>query len=109
MHNDFRVAFAKMADQAIVNRVELAELLGTSPGALSQMAYRGELPLTAFPEKRRAVWFVRDIRKWLDEAALKRHQKNESFVAQTIISLDRRIGRPRFPIETSKKISGGNK
>lgn len=71
---DIRVAFATMAPQAVITRDELAELLATTTGAVSQMAYRGELPPTAFPGKRRACWFVRDVRAWLDEAAAKRLQ-----------------------------------
>ncbi|MRV75833.1 hypothetical protein GJ700_29390 [Duganella sp. FT92W] len=46
---DIRVTFARMADQAIINRHELAELLSTSPEAVSQMGYRSELPMRAFP------------------------------------------------------------
>lgn len=34
---DFRVTFARLADQAIINRHELAELLSTSPEAVSQL------------------------------------------------------------------------
>lgn len=58
-----------MAPQAIISRAELAALLNTTEGAVSQMAYRGELPMTAFPTKRRACWFVADIRIWLDAIA----------------------------------------
>lgn len=69
---DFREAFARMASEAVMSRHELALLLATTPGAVTQMAYRGELPATAFPEKRRACWFVGDIRGWLNEMASKR-------------------------------------
>lgn len=69
---DFREAFAGMASEAVMSRHELALLLATTPGAVTQMAYRGELPATAFPEKRRACWFVGDIRGWLNEKASKR-------------------------------------
>lgn len=97
---DFRVTFARMADQAIVTRAELAELLATTPGALSQMGYRGELPATAFPEKRRACWYARDIRQWLDAAAAARKT-----VAQAMLSNDSATaspvqrGRPRHSID----------
>jgi hypothetical protein len=92
---DFRVTFARMADQAIVTRTELAELLATTPGALSQMVYRGELPATAFPHKRRACWYARDIRAWLDAAAAARTTV-ASLLSQSPTSQVRR-GRPRFP------------
>jgi predicted DNA-binding transcriptional regulator AlpA len=71
---DIRVSIATMAPQALITRDELAQLLATTTGAVSQMAYRGELPPTAFPGKRRACWFVRDVRAWLDEAAAQRLQ-----------------------------------
>lgn len=95
--NDFRVIFAKMADHAIVTRPEFAELLRTSPGALSQMGYRGELPPTAFPSKRRACWFAKDIRRWLEEKAGSRGLSTESGgeATSTSVSTERRIGRPR--------------
>lgn len=94
---DFRVTFARMADQAIVTRAELAELLATTPGALSQMVYRGELPATAFPQKRRACWYARDIRAWLDAAAAARTTV-ASFLSQAPASESKvRRGRPRSP------------
>lgn len=85
---DFRTRFAAMADQAVINRDELANLLSTTPGAISQMAYRGELPTTAFPGKRRACWFVRDIRHWLNTGSLLRATTKSTQIAP-------RIGRPR--------------
>ncbi|WP_431017758.1 helix-turn-helix transcriptional regulator [Burkholderia gladioli] len=92
---NFRQAFARMAPQAIINREELASLLATTAGAVAQMAYRGELPPTAFPGKRRACWFVADIRAWLDDVASKAHlpttQSNEA-------EAKRRVGRPRLPL-----------
>lgn len=94
---DFRVTFARMADQAIVTRAELAELLATTPGALSQMVYRGELPATAFPQKRRACWYARDIRAWLDAAAAARTTVT-SFLSQAPAAQNEaRRGRPRLP------------
>lgn len=92
---NFRLAFAKMAPQAIVSRSELAELLCTTEGAISQMIYRGELPVTAFPGKRRTCWFVSDIRHWLDELVSVRStvRTPESKVHA------RRIGRPRNTID----------
>ena len=89
---DFRVMFARMADQALVTRDELAELLCTTPAALSQMNYRGELPTTAFLEKRKACWFVRDIRLWLERAAVAREQAS---IQATAAPSERRVGRPR--------------
>ena len=82
-----------MADQAILCRSELAQLLATTDGAISQMAFKGELPATAFPEKRRACWFVGDIRKWLEE-------KNVAYQSVTdtsrfTSSKESRSGRPR--------------
>lgn len=93
----FRQAFARMAPQALINREELAALLATTAGAISQMAYRGELPPTAFPAKRRACWFVGDIRAWLDEAAAKRHEAPSVGTAP----VKHRIGRPRLPLATN--------
>jgi hypothetical protein len=90
--SDFRQAFTRMAPQAVITRDELAALLATTVGAVAQMAYRGELPPTAFPEKRRACWFVGDVRAWLDAAATGRAD------AQPIVSQEvakARIGRPR--------------
>jgi predicted DNA-binding transcriptional regulator AlpA len=105
---NFRQAFSRMAPQALINRDELASLLATTSGAISQMAYRGELPPKAFPEKRRACWFVADIRAWLDDAAAKRrHDVRQVTVVRSTSELelmrssseeisDRpRIGRPR--------------
>jgi hypothetical protein len=90
-----------MAPQALINRDELASLLVTTSGAISQMAYRGELPPTAFPEKRRACWFVRDIRAWLDDAAANRRhavrQVNKDVVA------GRRPGRPRLAVSDGSR------
>jgi len=97
---DFRVTFARMADQAIINRHELAELLSMSPEAVSQMGYRGELPVTAFPEKRKACWFVADIRTWLNAAAARRQLP----VPDTIRS--ERRGRPRLSVLSEKEQRG---
>lgn len=94
---DFRVTFARMADQAIVTRAELAELLATTPGALSQMVYRGELPPTAFPQKRRACWYARDIRAWLDAAAAARTTVASLLSPSPTQESEIRRGRPRFP------------
>lgn len=68
-NEDFRRKFDGMSDLAIVNRKELAELLCKTPGAVSNMAYRGLLPETAFPDARTAAWFVKDIREWLIKLA----------------------------------------
>jgi|GEM_PF-2780769 len=103
----FRQAFSRMAPQAIITRDELATLLATSAGAISQMAYRGELPTTAFPGKRRACWFVKDIRSWLDRMAAER-EADESIIntpktAQNA-TRTRKTGRPR---NTPSDINGG--
>jgi hypothetical protein len=92
--HDFREAFARMAPEALINRLELAALLATTPGAVTQMAYRGELPTTAFPEKRRACWFVGDIRRWLGEAAARRLANVDQ---EPVESVSPRVGRPRLP------------
>jgi hypothetical protein len=89
--NEFRQAFTRMAPQAVITRDELAALLATTVGAVSQMAYRGELPPTAFPAKRRACWFVSDIRAWLDDAVTRRASEPVPEPA----SVRPRIGRPR--------------
>ena len=70
--NDFRERFSKLADEALVTRSELAALLATTASGVSQMAYRGELPSRAFPEKRRACWFAKDIRIWLNNSSSSR-------------------------------------
>jgi len=92
LDSDFRQAFERMAPQAIINRDELAALLATTVGAVTQMAYRGELPATAFPTKRRACWFVSDIRSWLDDVATKRKREQ---AAMSQPDGRPRIGRPR--------------
>jgi hypothetical protein len=97
---DFRQTFARMAPQAIVTRDELAALLATTVGAITQMAYRGELPRTAFPDKRRACWFAGDIRQWLDSVAADREggamtQPSVDTVRSEGNSAKRRVGRPR--------------
>ncbi len=92
---DFRLAFGRMAPQAIISRAELAALLITSEGAVSQMAYRGELPKTAFPGKRRACWFVADVRQWLDNLASARGSATTREVIDTLP----KIGRPRLPVD----------
>lgn len=94
INSDFRQAFGQMAPQAIISRVELAVLLSTTEGAVSQMSFRGELPATAFPGKRRACWFVSDIRSWLDRISASRATvagKSDNMPAV------RKIGRPRLP------------
>lgn len=98
---DFRVTFARMADQAIINRKELAEILSKSPEAVSQMGYRGELPATAFPGKRSACWFVKDVRVWLDTIAAARTTVATALVQVPSVDLDMRRGRPRLPTSTT--------
>lgn len=93
---DFRAAFARMAAEAIISRFEVASLLATTPGAVTQMAYRGELPPTAFPTKRRACWFVGDIRRWLINAAEERARVTSQEVKESAPA-PTRIGRPRLP------------
>lgn len=72
--NDFRTTFGEMDDLAIITLHELAELLGTTSTAVSQLGYRGELPQRAFlgKQKSRACWFVGDIRRWLTQIATSR-------------------------------------
>jgi len=82
-----------MADQAIITRAELAELLATSQGAISQMAYKGELPQLAFPGKRRACWFTKDIREWLNRIAT--DAKPTASASEPLTQT--RIGRRRLP------------
>lgn len=95
----FRQAFSRMAPQAVITREELAALLATSAGAISQMTYRGELPPTAFPGKRRACWFVKDIRDWLDTLSVNRSLlsaiSDTLGTSETVESAPRRLGRPR--------------
>ena len=69
IESGFRPAFSKMAPQAKKTRSELAARFCTTDGAITQIAYRGELPVTAVPGKRRACWLVADIRQWLNEIA----------------------------------------
>lgn len=94
---DFREVFARMAAQAVINRDELAMLLATTAGAITQMSSRGELPKTAFPGKRRACWFVGDVRQWLDGIAAARSFNHASAGSSTISAAERpRTGRPRL-------------
>lgn len=104
-NEDFRVVFARMADEAVIDRSELATLLATTPGAVTQMVYRDELPPTAFPGKRRSCWFVKDIRAWLAGAALGRHVASgapsmglvaSAHSAAKDVQRTPRIGRPRL-------------
>ncbi len=97
IETDFRQEFGRMAPQAIISRSELAALLSTTDGAISQMAYRGELPATAFPSKRRACWFVADIRRWLDEIASMRTAGGR----QVSPNDTTRTGRPRLSTDLS--------
>ena len=93
---DFRQRFGQMAPQAIISRSELANLLCITEGAISQMTYRDELPDFAFPEKRRACWFVADIREWLDERRQQnKTPKNGPENSTHQLSKPRKIGRPR--------------
>lgn len=94
---DFRVQFGKMPGNAVISRTELAQLLCTTPGSISQLAYRGLLPKRAFPNLRRACWFVSDVRDWLAVQASRAGQNmpvatsaDEAGGAER-----RRIGRPR--------------
>jgi predicted DNA-binding transcriptional regulator AlpA len=95
--NDFRQSFKSMAPQAIISRAELATLLSTSSSAISQMAYRGELPKTAFPSKRRACWFVSDIRDWLDKLANSRLTESQNPTNK----IPAKSGRPRLSTSNS--------
>ena len=95
---DFRVAFAQMADDALIDRSELAALLATTPNAVSMLAFKGQLPPKAFPGWRRAVWFAGDIRKWFHDAMASRVMPHSphGHLSQAAPNTDRpRIGRPR--------------
>ncbi|HUP78930.1 MAG TPA: hypothetical protein VM260_10270 [Pirellula sp.] len=98
--SEFRERFARMADQAVITRLELASLLATTDGAISQMAFRGELPITAFPTKRRSCWFVRDVRAWLDNIATQRALEPTSEGPPHPTLALQRIGRPRLAVDT---------
>lgn len=100
-HADIRERFASMDPLAILSKEEFAGLLATTPGALGQMQYLDELPETAFPQKRRACWFVRDVRAWLEGQALRR----ESQTLKNPMSLSNGVslGRPRSEHEEAKK------
>jgi len=93
-NESFRVNFARISDLAIVTRTELAELLATTAAAISQMAYRGELPQTAFPHGRRACWFAGDIKAWLNANRRIMAQPTEAPLLPQPPS-EKRIGRPR--------------
>jgi len=103
-NEDFRIVFARMADEAVIDRSELATLLATTPGAVTQMVYRDELPPTAFPGKRRSCWFVGDIRIWLIGTARGRPGENGASQISIVAGVQSatkeaprkpRIGRPR--------------
>lgn len=106
--DDFRAVFGRMADEAVIDRSELATLLATTPGAVTQMVYRDELPPTAFPGKRRSCWFVGDIRRWLAETAhrrgIGRNPRHDDVVhavepPSAYMPRKPRIGRPRAGTE----------
>lgn len=94
VEQDFRITFARMADQAIVSKREFAELLATTVGALTQMKYRGQLPQIAFPGKKRDCWYAKDIRQWFEELTAMREQSAASGLFEAATA-PKRIGRPR--------------
>jgi hypothetical protein len=99
---DFRVTFARMADDALIDRNELAALLATTPNAVSMLAFRQQLPAKAFPSWRRAVWFAGDIRRWLDQAMVERSIQNarQPVSAPSTSGPGRaRSGRPRKSVD----------
>jgi len=95
---DFRVQFGKMPGDAVISRAELAQLLCTTPGSISQLTYRGLLPKKAFPNLRRACWFVSDLREWLavTQASHREQEMPKTAAADEAGGIERcRIGRPR--------------
>ena len=94
---DFRVLFNGMADEAIITRTELAELLSVTDGAIRQMSFKGELPPTAFPEKRRLQWFAGDLRRWLQSRLQARLTYGQQQSVNDVMppSPAARAGRPR--------------
>jgi hypothetical protein len=97
INSGIRQEFQKLSARAIVSREELASLLNTTPAAISQMAYRGELPSKAFPGKRRSCWFAGDLQDWLDGVAGSRFRITTDEVSEKC--MDKKIGRPRFAEE----------
>jgi predicted DNA-binding transcriptional regulator AlpA len=93
--HDIRTQFDAMADWAVITKEELACLLATTEGAISQMAFKNELPRTAFPTTRRAAWFVKDIKQWLEQVAASR--TTDSSPEKMKSSRERLLGRPRSP------------
>ena len=96
IEQDFRVLFSQMDPLAVINRQEFAALLCRTPQAIGLLAHRGRLPRTAFPGERKACWFVKDVRDWLEATANNRPAsapaEDEVGVAQV---RGRRVGRPR--------------
>jgi hypothetical protein len=92
-NNDIRLIFDKMAAQAIVSKNELADLLNTTPAAISQMSYRNELPPYAFPGKRRACWYAKVLQDWLDRISTSTFQVTKEEVPDK--RMLKKIGRPR--------------
>lgn len=90
---DFRVAFDQMAPGAVIGREELAALLNRTPAAISLLGHRGRLPRKAFPNERKACWFVRDVRNWLDELANSRPAASQEETSE------RHVGRPRKSVD----------
>ncbi len=74
---DIRERLQLLDPLAILTKEELAELLATTPAAVGQMQYQKELPVTAFPGKRRACWFVRDVRAWLQVQSAQRDRSQQ--------------------------------
>ncbi|MGA4079909.1 hypothetical protein ACI2VA_08685 [Ralstonia nicotianae] len=94
--DDFRERFHLKADESIMNAEELAQLLCTTVGAIRQMVRRKELPPTAFPGKRRAVWFVGVIRAFLGET-----QTQRNFEPEQKQQPAKRVGRPRLSTDVA--------
>lgn len=65
------------------------------------MMHRRELPPTAFPGKRRAIWFVGDIRRWLEETAARRCPAQHTAPVEATFNKPptKRVGRPRLSAE----------
>lgn len=93
---DIRERFERMAPEALLVVDELAQLLCTTRSGIWQMAHRRELPPTAFPGKRRSVWFVGDIRNWLKQSSASRTAVETD--REIVKSVAPRSGRPRLPV-----------
>lgn len=108
---DFRILFAKMDAAALIDSRELALLICTSERNITVMKCRGQLPATAFPDRKLNRWRVGTVRNWLLGGDAGRSEASDDPINSgrvpalptDIVRADnvRRIGRPRKSVEST--------